>query len=179
MPAAMADSSSTLHDIADPTPHLPGVMLPFWVWIAATVVVLAGVLALLIILLRRPRRPTKPPLDDVYEMSRDQLDALRGELDSLPIAEVATRASLAVRFYLAACLEEPALYETHEEFLLRDDALDKLPAGARGRLNPLLEHLAELKYGPSGEDPNASRALVDKSLEVLQGLESTRPRPVA
>ena len=84
-----------------------------------------------------------------------------------------------MRRYLAACLAEPALYETHEEFILRGDALTKLPAGAREHLNPLLTRLAELKYGPSGEDPTAGEALLGNCLEILQGLESTRPRALA
>jgi hypothetical protein len=76
-------------------------------------------------------------------------------------------------------LHEPALYETHEEFIMRSDALNKLPTGARNRLAPLLNQLAEAKYGPSSTDQQASTKIVNSCLEVLSGLESTRERNVA
>lgn len=95
------------------------------------------------------------------------------------MAEVATKTSLILRHYLALTLEEPALYETHEEFLLRSDALKKLPRGSRERLAPLLSELATAKYGPSRIDPSASNRIIDDSLRTLQGIESTRERHVA
>ena len=173
----MAESPPTLHDISDPGPLLPGVHVPVWVWVVGTLAVLAVIL-LALFLLRRPK-PASATIEEIYQNSRKELESLRGHLDKRPLAAVATGASLAMRRYLAACLTEPALYETHEEFLLRDDALAKLPSGSREHLNPLLTHLAELKYGPSIQDASAAGALIDRCLEVLQGLESTRPRPLA
>jgi hypothetical protein len=114
-----------------------------------------------------------------YEESRGSLLALRRDLAGRPLAEVATAASLAVRHYLAEVLDEPALFETREETLARADSFQRLPAGARERLAPLLDRLAECKYGPSRSDPAAAAALVDDCLEVLRGIESTRSRPLS
>ena len=173
----MAEPTSTLHDISDPGPLLPGIHVPVWIWALATLAAAALVL-LVVFLLRRPK-PGPASLEEIYDQSRKELECLRGCLDRLPLAAVATEASLSIRRYLAACLGEPALYETHEEFLLRDEALAELPAGSREHLNPLLTRLAELKYGPSAEDVSAAGELINQCLTVLQGLESTRPRPLA
>ena len=175
----MDPSQEIIHDIPDPTPFLPGVAIPVWAWALATLAVLAIVLLVLAALLLRGKGPAAKSIEDIYQISRSQLKALRDEVDTSPLADITTRASFAIRYYLAACLGEPALFETHEEFTLRADALDKLPAGSREHLNPLLEQLAECKYGPSGRDPGKAATLLDQCLEVLQGLESTRPRAIA
>ena len=177
----METDPEIIHDIGDPTPHLPGVFIPLWVWIILAVVVLGLLLVLVaaIVMARRKRPTPSTNPDEAYIFSRGQLKKLRDALDGMPLAEVATQASFALRYYLAACLEEPALYETHEEFTLRVDALEKLPAGSREHLNPLLERLAECKYGPSRQDEPVARTLVDDCLEVLQGIDSTRPRTIA
>ena len=131
-----------IHDIPDPTPLLPGVALPVWAWALLALAVLAIVLLVLAAFLLRTKGPAAKSIEDSYRISLDQLDALRDHSGTLPLAEVATEASFAIRFYLAACLGEPALFETHEEFTLRADALERLPAGSREHLNPLLEKLA-------------------------------------
>jgi hypothetical protein len=173
----MDDPASPLHDISDPVPLLPGIGIPWWLWVLGAIAI--GALILLVFLLSRRAKPVPATVEETYENSRRELESLRAHLADRPVAAIATEASLSMRRYLAACLAEPALYETHEEFILRGDALTKLPAGAREHLNPLLTRLAELKYGPSGEDPAAGETLLGNCLEILQGLESTRPRALA
>lgn len=165
-----------LHDIPDPAPHLPGIYVPWYVWAIIGFVAAALVAGLIVLLVRRRKEPAAEDVANIYEESRKQLEELRGVVDRHPLAHLATEASFAVRRYLAACLAEPALYETHEEFLLREDALEKLPAGSREHLNPLLEELSAAKYGPSQADPAMADAFLKKSLNTLQGLESTRDR---
>ncbi|NNC86974.1 MAG: hypothetical protein HKN82_00780 [Akkermansiaceae bacterium] len=167
-----------LHDIPDPSPWLPGVPLPAWAWIAIGLLTVL-VLAVIAVLILRKKPAPPPDLAAVYEESCRKLKALRADLAGRPLAEVATAASFAVREYLAAALEEPALFETHEELTARHDAFAKLPAGARERLAPLLDRLAASKYGRTEQDDAAATELVDNSLKVLDGLESTRPRVVA
>lgn len=164
-----------IHDIPDPTPYLPGVALPFWVYSLGALAIFALVLVVLAAIFLRGKAPSMPSIEDAYEISRAQLEKLRDDLETRPLSDLATGASFAVRYYLAACLGEPALFETHEEFLLREDALNKLPAESREHLNPLLERLAECKYGRSSQDPDKAGTLLDDCLEVLQGLESARP----
>ena len=169
----MAAPPDELHDIADPGPLLPGIAIPLWLWIGLATIVAAGLAIIIWQMLRQ--RTTPPPSDaSLYLESRHALERLQESTASRSLAEVATEASLIIRHYLAGSLQEPALYETHEEFELRSDALEQLPTGARQRLAPLLHRLAECKYGPSNTRNDAASELVATCLETLQGIESTR-----
>jgi hypothetical protein len=166
-----------LHDIIDPAPLLPGMHVPWYAWLILAFVIVAAI-GLLIYFLTRPKPAAPGSVASIYEESRKHLELLLGTIDKQPLSQVATEASFSVRRYLAACLSEPALYETHEEFLLRDDALDRLPTGTRDKLNPLLEKLATLKYSPSHTDPENAEIILKKSLNTLQGIESTRAKEI-
>ena len=174
----MATPGNELHDISDPQPLLPGIEVPLWFWIVLVAFVFGAASFLLFFFLRR-QAPPPAPGTSFYGESKSALEHLRESLGGRHLAEVATEASLILRHYLAVAMEEPALYETHEEFVMRSDALVDLPAGARDRLAPLLDHLAAAKYGPSSSQDDLSHQLVDSCLEVLQGIESTRARKVA
>jgi hypothetical protein len=166
------------HDINPPDPWLPGVFIPWWGWALAALVVTI-LLVLLILLARRKAPDTPPDLPSLYAKYRRHLEALAGDLAGKPLARVATEASLAIRGFLSSALSEPALFETHEETLARSDALHALPQGAREHLIPLLNRLAEYKYGPSRTDETLARDLVEDCLKVLGGLDSTRHRTIA
>ena len=167
-----------LHDLPDPAPWLPGIEAPWWLWLALIMGAIAVVALIVVKRLRGLAQPAGDP-NRAYEESRERLTNLKENLTGRSLAEVATDASLTLRAYLAETLEDPALFETHEEYLSRHDALAKLPSGARERLAPLLAQLAELKYGRPGPGATTAIQLVDNSLEVLDGLESTRPRVIA
>ena len=173
----MAATADNLHDIPDPERLLPGIEIPLWFWVVFATV-LCAIATALFFYLRCGQRPA-PEEDTSYADSRRALERLQESLSGRSRAEVATNASLIIRHYLVVTLQEPALYETHEEFILRSDALGKLPAGARNRLAPLLDQLAEAKYGPSAADDYSSAGIVNSCLEVLSGLESTREPNVA
>ncbi len=166
-----------LYDIPDPDSLLPGLALPWWSWFV-TGAFLAGSAYTLLRWLSR-HRSTASCSDNYFRDSCEAIEKFNPVLEELPLAEVATRTSLILRHYLALSLEDPALYETHEEFLLRSDSLQNIPRGARERLAPLLSELASAKYGPSRIDPAASKQIIDNSLRTLQGLESTRGCHVA
>jgi hypothetical protein len=174
----MAAPGDELHDIADPQPLLPGIEVPLWFWICLAAVA-GSALGALLLFLRRSLRPCPPEAHSFYDESRLAFERLRESLPGRSLAEIATEASLLLRHYLVLALQEPALYETHEEFLVRADALQGLPAGARHRLAPLLSQLAAAKYGPSSTNHETADALVASCLETLQGVESTRERQVA
>lgn len=167
-----------LHDIPDPVPLLPSDNIPWWMW---TILVTAIVGILAFVLYRFLRRDPLGSGDGSAHFSEayQALEALASALTNLTLAEIATEASLVLRHYLAAIAGEPALYETHEEFLLREDALESLPYGARQRLTPVLDELAAAKYGPSEQNDTQGLHLVTSCLEVLRGLESTREREIA
>ena len=168
---------SDLYDIPDPDALLPGIAVAWWGWLSLGILLTAAT-CLLIRFLPRHSAPVSPS-DTFFRDSCETLETFRPLLTKLTLAEIATETSFVLRHYLVLTLSEPALYQTHEEFLLRSDALQNLPGGARDRLAPLLSELASAKYGPSRIDPSNSERMIDDSLRILQGLESTRERHIA
>jgi hypothetical protein len=64
------------------------------------------------------------------------------------VRNAAVLASLILRKYLSIAAGDPALYETHEEFVARHDALSALAAEARAATAEGFGRLAALKYAP-------------------------------
>lgn len=80
------------------------------------------------------------------------------------------RISLILRQYLEATFEDPLLFETHEEFTLRPDALARLHPDSRQPVCDHLTELSDLKYAPSKGDKKVSE-LIDKAGEILAHIE--------
>jgi hypothetical protein len=81
--------------------------------------------------------------------------------------EAATVSSLVLRRYLSTVTGDPTLFETHEEFVSRHDALKSLPEPVRVAAVEGFDRLASLKYArePGREEPapviQSSRALLE------------------
>ena len=56
--------------------------------------------------------------------------------------------SLVLRQYLARVMNEPALYETHEEFIGRHDVIKDLSEELKLEITDYFSKLAAIKYGP-------------------------------
>lgn len=166
-----------LHDIPDPVPLLPSDNMPWWMWTIIAIAV-GGIVGLVLYRFLRRDALARADASVHFNEAHQALEALK-HITELTLAEIATESSLILRHYLAAIAGEPALYETHEEFLLREDSLKNLPYGAQQRLAPVLDELAAAKYGPSEQDNTQGLHLVTSCLEVLRGLESTREREVS
>lgn len=76
--------------------------------------------------------------------------------------------SYILRSYLAKSLGEPALFETQEELVGRNDALAVLPGELRDELNLFLTKLAGYKYSPDGEGVDSSTELKSEGREFLE-----------
>jgi|GEM_PF-626828 len=168
---------TALHDIPDPDNLLPGIRIAWWIWAFTTIVIIA--LAWLIKTKRKQDSRVSHVHDNSYQSCREELIVFREQLTGLPLADVATRCSLTLRAYMRIHIDDRALYETHDEFLLRPEALEHLPRGARDKLAPFLSKLALCKYGPSKANQAASEEIIEESLQILQGLESTRKHDIA
>jgi hypothetical protein len=70
----------------------------------------------------------------------------------------AVQVSLILRTYLSLAAHDPALFETHEEFIARSDSLKVLTAAAQTACREGFARLAALKYAP--ELPAADPAAV-------------------
>jgi heme exporter protein D len=162
----MADTSPlSLRELVDPAPLLPREGWPAWWWAALAAAVLL-VAALVLHQIRRRRAAPPDPRRLREEARRAALAELDGSGRGQSPAELATGVSLALRRYLAAALNDPALFETHEEFLARGEAPAALAAPVREQLAGVFAMLARMKYAhdapPPADDLVArSRSLVD------------------
>lgn len=86
------------------------------------------------------------------------------------IREAATLASLVLRRYLATVAGDPALFETHEEFIARRDSLARLQEAARAHAAEGFARLAALKYDrqPPTGDP---AVVIDDARALLTTLD--------
>ena len=85
----------------------------------------------------------------------------------LQAQEAATRISGAIRLYLATVCGDSSLFETHEEFLGRHQALQNFPEETRSQVSTILCQLAAMKYArPDSPEASSlgaqSRAVIDQ-----------------
>jgi len=161
-----------LQDIAPAEPYL---LAPGWPWWAWTLLAL-GLVALGWLLLHARRRAAPPPLPGPVEPEayRRARLAIAAEEAAEP-RHLALTVSSALRGYLAESFADPSLYETHEEFLARHQALEEVPESLRDRVSTLFCRLARLKYGRQApaSDPTEVR---EQSLALLDDLhQQARP----
>lgn len=162
-------SSLDLKDIPDVSKLLPSTPLPWWVWIAAAIV-LATVLWL--IFRRRSVRKSQPQLRlRAYQEALASLEKMAGISSPVPLA---TGLSLTLRHYLAAAFSDPSLFETHEEFISRHNTLGSLPATLRDDIGQYFAHLARYKYAPSETAVDLS-TWVPQARDLLKSLHANPP----
>jgi hypothetical protein len=161
----MEDDSLQLRDLAPAEPLLSHPGLPWWAW----ALIGAGVLLLVVTIASaiRRRRAQPPPIRQVdreraYREAAEAIEQSAG----LPRREAAQRVSGAIRLYLAKVCEDPSLFETHEEFLSRHEALNRFPESTREQVSMLLSRLAEEKYDRFGKSP-ATADFTERPLSVL------------
>jgi hypothetical protein len=95
-----------------------------------------------------------------------------GSLERISAAHgraAAVQASLILRKYLALAAADPALYETHEEFIARHDALHSLTEPAQAACATGFARLAALKYAPADAVQDAA-AVVAAARVLLETL---------
>lgn len=167
-----ANDALVLRDLVPVEPLLPEPPLPLWAWIAiglAALVLLAGVIAML----RRKKDAAagtpRAATEEAYRRAVAELEAISGG----SIQEVATRVSVTLRRYLAVACSDPALFETHEEFISRHGALEKYPEELRDFTAEGFSHLARLKYGREAKGDPA--VLVSGSRQLLDRLHKHLP----
>jgi len=155
-----------LLDPASPEALLPDASL--WPWLTAAAAVIA-VLGLLTILVAR-RKP--PPAASPRAMRNAAFAVADRALAATPTGDArdaALQASLIVRHYLAAAAGDPALYQTHEEFVAHHDALQAVTAATRAAAQAGFSRLAALKYAP--DVPAAAPAeVLAEARELLETL---------
>ncbi len=155
------------HDITDPGEFLPEASTPWWVWL----LVGCGVVILFIALyfIFKKRAPSKQR-QTLLDKARARLEKLKTETTELPPHTMATRISLIIRQYLEAAFDDPALFETNEEFTLRPHALQQLHPDSREPVASHLTELSQIKYAPIDQANNVA-SLIDQAEEILTNIE--------
>lgn len=116
---------------------------------------------------RAPHMPTQ------LEKALAALTELEQKLP--PLRECSLRVSLIVRQYLQGEVQDPSLYETHEEFSQRLDSLAEVPQECQYDTRYLLEKLADLKYaGIREQDPVQARTLIEQARTLLNRIDEAR-----
>ena len=137
-----------------PEPPGPGIAP----WIVGTLV-LGAILLALIIWSRRRHSPSHP-LRFKEIVYRDAITALT-QLAPVGIRETAIQTSLILRQFLAKVTNDPALYETHEEFVTRQDSLKSLSPATQASTKQLFDGLAAIKYDREVADRQPSELIAD------------------
>ena len=155
-----------LHDIADPEPFLTEPSTPWWIWLLLGL----GILSILILALAYFRKPSeKQRRETLLDKARKDLKKLKSAADNLPPHQVATRISLIIRRYLEAAFNDPALFETNEEFTLRPNALNNLTPESRQAIITHLSELSRIKYAP--QEGNHPTSLIGDAETLLAKIE--------
>ncbi len=136
-------------------------------WMLPSAVALLLVLALCLIFWKRKKLTPDPHalrnaayLDAVTSL--DKINVTQGR-------DAAVLTSLILRKYLSSAANDPALFETHEEFISRHDGLKAFTPDARQAAEAAFARLASLKYAASVPD-TAPLLVVDECRLLLETL---------
>lgn len=166
------DDALVLRDLVPAEPLLPDSGFPLWAWLF----IFSGglLLGILIWYLIRRQKPvgmvdSRKVRDEAYRRAVAELE----NPGTSTMQEAATRVSIALRRYLAVVSGDPALFETHEEFVGRHESLAKYPEELRQTTAEGFSHLARLKYGREANGDPAS--LFSSARQLLDRLHQHQP----
>lgn len=118
---------------------------------------------LILVLLRKKKAASANPVA-IREAAYKNAVAALGDIGDIAPREAAVISSLVIRKYLSIAANDPALFETHEEYLARDKALEGFSDDARRSAESGFSRLAAIKYSPASPNMN--------TLEVVDGSRS-------
>lgn len=151
--------------------HIP-YTLGAWEWVAiAGILIIIGIAAWLI--LKKKKAPVIPPTPE--QIARGEIHRL---MENNPgLKETSTGLSLILRSYFTGKSEDPALFETHQEFNRRADALAALPEPLQSPARDLLQRMAHLKYSSeTPQDQQLVNALHQQTLNLIDQIEQASAR---
>ena len=162
-PTTLLEQIPQLEDNIEPSNFMPEL---FW-----TPLMIAGASALLLVLLMlilylayRKKSVVPPPTSK--QIALTALDKLRHQ--EIHMQEFSITLSMIMRQFIAGQTQDPALFETHQEFSQRIDSLSALPPKQQYAMHSLLDHLAELKYaGARDHDEQRANELLTRSRNLI------------
>ena len=142
---------------ASPEALVPGYGL--WPWFTGGGILILLVITLLVVFRKRKSESASLLLQRIAAFS--DANAALANVSATSARETAVLASLILRKYLSAAANDPALFETHEEFISRQDSLQVLTPQARAAADDGFTRLAALKYAPDIPDKPAAEVIAD------------------
>lgn len=160
----------------DPSTPPDALYIPYslgvWEWVA----IIGGVLIIAIavrFILNKKKVPPAPSTPE--QIARNEIGRLMANNPGLK--EASTGLSLILRSYFTGKSEDPALFETHQEFNRRADALSSLPEPLQSPARDLLQRMAHLKYSSeTPQDEELVKALHRQTLDLINQIEQTPAR---
>ena len=167
MPENIPSKNFTLMESGSVEALIPRAETP-WLWIGIGAVILMTIVAWLI---HQRRKHANDPAKIRQAAFADAIAALDAISQNDPHA-AALESSMILRKFLSIAAEDPALFETHEEFISRHDALQKIPESTRDEVTAIFSRLATMKYAPDTANANSGDIISD-SRRLLQSLHAT------
>ena len=151
-------------------PAAPEALLPYdysWMWWLSV-----PLLALILVAAFGLWRKRSPFTQSPQSIRNLAFKEAMGALDRIAAANAraaAVEASLILRKYLSLAADDPALFETHEEFISRQNSLAALTESARSACTSGFARLAFCKYGPQIPDLQTT-TVVSEARDLLDTL---------
>ena len=162
-------SSSQLAEPSQVESLLPDYGFEGWM-VPAGLAILLGLLALYQAIQKQRNKVAGHkgnPREAAFTEAHEEL----AEVDCKTSRQAAVRGSLILRKYLAQASNDPSLFETHEEFITRQDSLAALTDEAREACAVGFSKLAALKYAPhEATDESAPEAVIEDTRLLLHTL---------
>lgn len=142
-------------------------------WMFAVLAVVLVVIVAVVWFTRGKPVPPDPKL--AREAARTEAAAALDNIGEVPAREAAVVSSLVLRRYLATVAGDPALFETHEEYVARHESLKNFTEDARGSAAIGFSRLAAVKYSPDRPDMDTPQVVAGSHslLKILhEGLQA-------
>ena len=151
-------------------PRSPESLVPdSWVepWMIVLLVVV--VLGLLVVLIFRKKTGSVSTPLGIRAVAHAEATAALDAIHEVPPHQAAVRSSLIMRKYLSTVAKDPALFETHEEYVARHEALKNFSEEAREATRLGFARLAAIKYSPQSPDLDTAQVISGSRnlLEIL------------
>ena len=148
---------------ASPESLVPDSLVEPWMIVVAVLLALA---LLAVVIFKKKKVALLDPLA-VRQTAHAAAAAALDKIGAVPAREAAVQSSLILRRYLSVVAGDPALFETHEEYVSRHEALKAFSEDARSAASLGFARLAAMKY--AAETPNmATEQVISGSQTLLE-----------
>ena len=148
---------------ASPEALVPDSWLEPWMILVAVLLALA---LLAVVILKKKKVARLDPLA-VRQAAHAAAAAALDKIGAVPAREAAVQSSLILRRYLSVVAGDPALFETHEEYVSRHEALKAFSEDARSAASLGFARLAAIKYAAETPDM-ATEQVISGSQTLLE-----------